>query len=100
MNVALYKNCCNVRVETASEQEGGKFYGLSADKPWGINDSQGMQVHNAMENVAVVLARDPIDEGAQIVAEVHCSGGLDTRQDARHGSRITAHHRFLGLIWW
>ena len=56
MNVALYKNSCDVRVETASEQEGGKFYGLCADKPRGINDSQGMQVDDAMENVAVVLA--------------------------------------------
>ena len=27
------------------------------------------------------------------------SGGLDTGQDARHGSRITALHRLLGLIW-
>ena len=59
-----------------------------------------MQVDNAVEGVAFVLANDPIAQSSQIIAQMDDSGGLDTRQDARHGSRITAHHRFLGLIWW
>jgi hypothetical protein len=42
VDVALYKNCRNVWVKTTSEEEGGEFYGLSTDKPWGVNDGQGM----------------------------------------------------------
>jgi hypothetical protein len=58
-----------------------------------------MQVDNAVEGVAFMLANDPIAQGAKIIAQMDDSGGLDTRQDARHGSRITALDRLLGLIW-
>jgi hypothetical protein len=58
-----------------------------------------MQVDNAMKGVAFVLANDPIAQSPEIIAQMDDSGGLDTRQDARHGSRITALDRLLGLIW-
>ena len=94
MNVALNKNGCNVRVKTAGKEESGEFYGLSADKPWSIDDGQRMQVHDAMENVSVVLTRDPINKSAQIVAKVHGSGGLNTRQNAWHAQNLVATQGF------
>jgi hypothetical protein len=41
-----------------------------------------VKVDDAVENVTVMLARDPVREGSEIVAEMHWSGGLDTRQNA------------------
>jgi hypothetical protein len=58
-----------------------------------------MEVDNAVEGIAFVLTNNPIAQGAKIIAQMDDSGGLDTRQDARHGSRITALHRLQGLIW-
>ena len=49
-----------------------------------------MQVDDAMEYVSVMLARDPINEGTQIITQVHGTGGLDTRQNAWHEQNLVA----------
>jgi hypothetical protein len=49
-----------------------------------------VKVDDAVENVTVVLARDPVREGSQIIAEVHWSGGLDTRKNAWHVQNLVA----------
>jgi hypothetical protein len=49
-----------------------------------------VKVDDAVENVTVMLARDPVREGSEIVAEMHWSGGLDTRQNAWHAQNLVA----------
>ena len=55
-----------------------------------VDDGKGMKVDDSVENVTIVLARDPINEGAQIVTKVHGSGGLNTRQNAWHAQNLVA----------
>ena len=98
-NMALYENGGNFRVEANSKKGGSQLEGARAQDAWAIGHGQRVQVDNAVEGVAFMLANDPIAQGAKIIAQMDDSGGLDTRQDARHGSRITARDRLLGLIW-
>ena len=97
-HMALHENSCYFRVETNCEKCGGKFESARAQDARTIGHCERMKVDDAMEGVAFVLAHDPIAQSPKIIAQMDDSGGLDTGQDARHGSRITALYRLLGLI--
>jgi hypothetical protein len=47
-----------------------------------------MEVDDAMENIAIVLTRDPTDQSAQMVAKVDRTGGLDAGQDTGHAETL------------
>jgi len=97
--VALKKDCCHFGVKTDSKQHGGQLNsGLTQDSGL-LGDGQSVKIDDAVENIAIVLTRDPIDQSAQMVAKVDRTGGLDTRKDARHAETLvpTARRGMVGL---
>lgn len=99
MDVALDEHRGNFRVKANCEQHGGQFHrGLTEDSRL-FGDGEGMEVHNAVEDVSVVLARHPVDQSSQMVAEMDRTGGLNTRKDARHAETLlpSAHGGMVGL---
>ena len=46
-----------------------------------IRDRGGMQVDDAVDRVVFILQRNPVPECTQIVADMHVTGGLNTRED-------------------
>jgi segregation and condensation protein A len=51
---------------------------------------QRVQVDHAVQRVVAPLVRNPLAERPDVVAEVKVAGGLDAREDARHGARSYA----------
>src|SRR5260370_930358 len=51
-----------------------------------LRQCQRMQVDDAEDAVVVALQRDPVSDGAEIIAEMQIAGGLDAREDAVHGA--------------
>lgn len=77
VNVALHENRRDVGVEPDREEHRRQLDGLPADHSRGLGDGECVKVDDAVEDVAVVLARHPVDERAEMVAEVNRTGGLD-----------------------
>ena len=46
-----------------------------------------------MENIAIMLTRDPIDQRAQMVAKVDRTSGLNAGQDAGHAETLVPQTR-------
>src|SRR5260221_1250603 len=55
-----------------------------------LRQCQRMQVDDAEDAVVVALQRDPVSDGAEIIAEMQIAGGLDAREDAVHGAVVIA----------
>jgi len=87
--MALHEDRGLLGVEANGEQRGGEIERARADDSGAIGDREGMQIDDSVECVAFGLAGDPVAEGAEIVAEVHRTGGLNARQDAGHDVRLT-----------
>ena len=83
--MALHEDGGHVGVETDREEGRSQFEGAGAQNAGAVGHGEGMQVDDAMKSVAFMLANDPIAQGAKIIAQMDDTGGLDTRQDARHG---------------
>ena len=45
-------------------------------------DGDGVQVHDAVDALVVVLQPDPVLEGAQVIPDVQIAGRLDTGEDS------------------
>jgi hypothetical protein len=99
MDVALNKHSRNFGVKTHGEEHGGQLNGGLTQDSGLLGNGEGMEVDNAVENIAVVLARDPIDQSAQMVAKVDRTSGLDARKDAGHAETLvpTALSGMVGL---
>lgn len=70
VNMALHEHSRNIGVETHCKEHGCEVECLLADDARGIGDGEGMEVHDAVKDVSIVLARHPINERAQMVAEM------------------------------
>lgn len=57
-----------------------------------------MQVYDAVKNIGFVLARDPIAQRAQIVAEVYLASRLYAREDASHVTTLVADIETCGEV--
>ena len=53
-----------------------------------VSSGEGVQVDDAEERVRLVLVRHPLAEGAEVVADVRRTGGLNAREDSFHRPRI------------
>ena len=107
MNMALYKDGCYIWVQTDREQHGGEVESLFTDDAGCVCDGEGVKVNNSVEDVAVVLSRYPIDQRAQIIAEMDRTSGLNARKDTSHAetlllftvfSMINSNHPYGGQL--
>lgn len=64
-----------------------------------FGDGECVKIHDAVEDVSIVLARDPVHQGAQMVAKMDRTGGLNARKDASHAETLLprAHEGMVGL---
>ena len=85
-HVALHEDGGHVGVEADREQHRRQPQRGLADHARRLGDGEGMEVDDAVERVALVLAVDPVAQRPQVVAEMDVAGGLDARQDAGHGA--------------
>ena len=85
-HVALHEDRGPLGVDTAGEVLGGGTAGALA-QPRGLDlDGDGVQVDDAVERVVGLLQPDPVDQRAEVVAEVQrVVRRLHARQDARLG---------------
>ena len=88
MNMALYKDGCYIWVQTDRKQHGGEVESLFTDDAGCVCDGEGVKVNNSVEDVAVVLSRYPIDQRAQIIAEMDRTSGLNARKDSSHAETL------------
>jgi hypothetical protein len=55
-NVALDKNCRDLRIEPNSKQNCSQLQRLLAEHSWSIGDCESMKVDDAVKNVVCVLS--------------------------------------------
>ena len=84
VDVALHEDGCNLGVETDGEKHCRKFESLFADDSGTVENGECVEIDDAVVHVPVVLAGDPVDEGAEVVSEVNGTGGLDAGEHAGH----------------
>ena len=88
-HVALHEHRGDVGIEADREQHRRQLDRGLADHAGLLGDGQRVQVDDAVERVALVLAVDPVAQRPQVVAEVDVTGGLDARQHAGHGRQAS-----------
>jgi hypothetical protein len=76
----------DLRVQADREEQRRERDRGLADHARLVRDGERVQIDDAVERVDLVLIADPVAQGAQIVSEVHLSGGLDAGQHASHGA--------------
>ena len=74
-----------VGIDAAGDQGGGEVAGLPGQRLRVLKLGDGMQVDHAVQALVVALQRHPVAHGAQVVAELRDTGGLDAGEDALHG---------------
>lgn len=87
--VALHEHGCSIRVEAHCEQCRCEIQSIRPDDTRCVRCRQRMKIHDAVECIAFVLARDPLSQSTEIIAEMDTASGLDTGQHTRHGVRIS-----------
>lgn len=88
MNVALDKDSRDIGVKANSKEHGGELNCLLAKNSGGLGHGESVEINNAMKDIAVVLPRDPVDERAQMVAQVDRTGGLDAGKNTWHAQTL------------
>ena len=84
-DMALEEEGAPVRVETRGQEQGRSLERSRAER-FGVDvDGQGVEVHEAVEGLVVVLEGDPVAQRSQVIAEMEVAGGLDPREDSGHG---------------
>ena len=87
-NVALHKNCCDLRIEPYGEQYCGQLQRLLTEHTWSVGNGECVQVDDAVKDVVVVLTRDPIAQCTQIIAEMDFASRLDAGKDSGHATTL------------
>ena len=82
--MALDEDGGSIGVEAHSKEHGGQFDGGLAQDARLLGNGERMEVNDAVEHVAIVLARHPIDQSASRVAQMARTGVLNAGKDARH----------------
>lgn len=88
VDVALDEHGGHVGIQAHSEEHRGQFDGLRSDNSGLFDGGEGMQVDDSVENIAIVLTGDPIDEGTEVISQMDSAGGLDAGQDAGHPAKV------------
>ncbi|CAB5069099.1 unannotated protein [freshwater metagenome] len=76
-HLTLHEHRCCVGVKADREQHGGEPERVIADHLGLGGDGQRVKVDDAVEGVALVLADHPVPEGAEVVAQMDVTGGLN-----------------------
>ena len=84
VHVALREDDADLWVEPAREQPRSGFERASADLSRVVFDRERVQVDDAEDRVGLVLVRDPLAEGAEVVADVRRAGRLHSREHPFH----------------
>ena len=77
-HMALHEDGGHFGVETDREERRSQFEGARAQNAGAIGHGEGMQVDDATKSIAFMLANDPIAQGAEVIAQMDDTGGLDT----------------------
>ena len=86
-NMALYKEGGAGGVDTYSQEKLRELEGPSAKFSGVLGNGEGVEINHAEDGVGLILVGDPMAQGTQEVAELDRTGGLDAREDTRHGCR-------------
>ena len=81
-HVALAKEDAARRVEARGEQDRRRVVHALAQLRGVVGDGQRVQVDDAEDALAALLARDVLGDRADVVAQVLAPGGLDAGEDA------------------
>ena len=84
-DVALHEDRGDVGIEPDREHHRRQLDRGLADDSWLLGDRERVQVDDAVEDVLLVLAVDPVPQRPQVVAEVDVTGRLDAREHTGHG---------------
>ena len=89
-HVALHEEGAPLGVEAGGEQEHHRAAGPLGELVGVVGQRQRVEVDDAVERLVgrrgFVLGRHPVRHRAEVVAEMLLAGGLDAREDARHGA--------------
>ena len=91
--MALHEHGGDVGVEADREQHRRQLERRVADDARLLGDGQRVEVDDPVEDVLLVLVRDPVAQRTEVVAEVDLAGGLDAREHAGHEQRGYRRHR-------
>jgi hypothetical protein len=87
-HVGLHEHRGALRIH-ARREHSDRHFADGAPQRVGIRTlRQRVEVHDAEERLVLLLQPDPVDQGAEVVADVQVSGRLDAGHDARHGLGI------------
>ena len=98
LDVALTEENAALGLESRGEQRrGGVVDGRSQQRGL-VGNRRRVQVDDAVDRLAAVLARDVLGDCSYVVAEVLSPRGLDTRKDPNHELSEGSLGRLLGVL--
>ena len=65
----------------------GEFEGAVSQLNRILGNGQGVKINDAEDRVSLILIGNPVAERSEEVAKLDRTGGLDAREDTRHGGR-------------
>ena len=83
-HVALHEHRGNLRVETNGKQHGRQFESVGPDHVRSHCGREGMKIDNAMKDISLMLACNPVPKGPEVIPEMNISSRLDARKHAGH----------------
>ena len=75
-HMGLNKNGALFRVQTTGDELGIELQGLPAERRRVLSDGDGVLIRDTVKGVIVLLQRNPVAQGAQIVSQGNLSAGL------------------------
>ncbi len=82
---ALVEDDAATGIDPGGDIGGGHLARLGAELRRVLRQGNGVEIDNAKDAVVIALQRDPVADGAEIIAEMQVASGLDAREDAIHG---------------
>ncbi len=79
-----------LRVDPDGEQDLGRLVALVHELHGILRDGDGVEVHDAVDGVVVVLEPHPVAERPEIVPQVHVPGGLHSTEHSLSVHRLLA----------
>src|SRR5262249_34534237 len=83
-HIRLHKHCRNLRIDPDSKVDARKFACLVTENSGVLWDRNRVQIDDAEEAFVLVLERDPVAQGAKVIAEMNVAGGLRAAENSFH----------------
>jgi hypothetical protein len=71
-----------LRVDADGQQHPGQFFDLGTKLVRPLVDGYGVQIHDTVDTVVVILDLGPVLQRAKIISNVGAAGGLDAGEDS------------------